>query len=138
MVPVNRTTATGRELVLSVGSRFDRCTWSVALAAGLGSAGLAICRTYSRPETLGRVEQGGLAGAIVVSDREPQEGLSLLRGIRSISGDLPCWFVAREATRRTLESALTLQVSSVLIQPVNVSAFTWTLLRTLCDLDQPY
>lgn len=123
------------ELVMSHVGRRGGTSWFFELATGLSAGGVGICRTYGRPETLGRIERGGLAGAIVVADDRGFDALSLLRGIRSINTDLPCWLVTREANRQTLEVALDLRVTSVLPQPVNVSAFTLTLLGALCRMD---
>ena len=95
------------------------------------SSGLVACRVHTGPDTIRRVERGGLAAAVVCGDRGQIDGLSLLRIIRSIDEELPCWLVIRDATRQTLEAALALRVTSVLTHPVEVGELILALRRVL-------
>lgn len=80
--------------------------------------GLELCRAHSGRDAIERVERGGLAGAVLVSDEHEITGLSLLRIIRSIDAVLPCWLVTDAASRQTMETALALRVSSVITRPL--------------------
>ena len=107
--------------------------WLGEVEEGLRPSGLVVCRAHSGPDTIRRVEQGGLGAAVLIADRTQIDGLSILRVIRSIDAELPCWLVTPEATRQLLEAALSLQVTSVLTQPVEVNRLTLALKKVLID-----
>ena len=92
-----------------------------------------MCRAHSGPDTIRRVEEGGLTAAILVEDQRQIDGLSLLRIIRSFDLTLPCWLVTENATRRTLEVALALRAISVLTHPVDLTELTRELERLSSD-----
>lgn len=94
------------------------------VAAELPATGFRWCRLPTGPDVVTRVERGGLAAALFVDDRTAGEGLSLLRIIRSIDRDLPCWFITPMASRQILEAALSLRVISVMTYPVEVTEIT--------------
>ena len=80
-----------------------------------------------------RVERGGWGGAVVIAGGRQSEGLSVLRAIRSIDRDLPCWLVTDDARRATLEAALALRVMSVFTHPVRVQDLTLALTKLLVN-----
>ena len=83
-----------------------------------------MCRAHTGPDTILRVEQGGLGAAVICADHARIDGLSVLRIIRSIDMELPCWLVTKDTTRQTLQTALSLRVTSVVTHPDRVSALT--------------
>jgi hypothetical protein len=105
--------------------------WLGDLGDGLRPAGFTLKRVYSDTETIEHIEQGHLAGAIVVGDERQGDTVSLLRIIRSIDDRLPCWWVTPTTDRRTLQIALSLRVSSVFTHPVDVDGLTGRLLKVL-------
>ena len=107
--------------------------WLGKVEAGLRPSGFVVCQTHSGPDTIRRVERGGLSGAVLIADGIQIDGLSILRVIRSIDAELPCWLVTREATRQLLEAALSLHVTSVMTQPVEVDRLTLALKRVLIN-----
>ena len=110
--------------------------WLDQIDRELRSTGLACGQAPSGPETIRQVERGGLAAAVVVEDWQWFDGLTLLRIIRSIDLKLPCWLVARHATRRTLEQALSLDVASVMATPLDVAILARSLKKTLSESAQ--
>lgn len=121
------------EVLWSYGDPCDRPTWLGDVDLALRSSGFVSCRAHSGPDTIKRVEQGGLAGAILIADQTRIHGLSLLRIIRSIDLELPCWLVTPEASRQVLEAALALHVTSVITYPVEVNELTLGLRKHLMD-----
>ncbi len=99
--------------------------------AAFAPLGLLACRVHTRLEAVQRVEGGGLSGAVLVTDDRSIDGLSLLRIIRSIDLELPCWLVADDADRRTLQEAFALRVTSVLTHRIGAGALTSALRRRL-------
>lgn len=97
--------------------------WVDDLGRAIRDDGVVFSLTDSESDTLGRVESGKLAGAIVVGGRGGMDGLAVMRSIRAIDVDLPCWLVARTVSRPILQSALRLRVSSVFTFPVEVNNF---------------
>ncbi len=122
-----------RTVLVSHGGDGGGPEWLNRLDGLFGPSGLSVCRAMAGPATIQRVEQGGLAGAIVIEDEPRTDALTLLRIIRSIDVVLPCWLVTRQATRRTLEAALALSVAGVMTPPVDLIGFSETLLRHLGD-----
>ena len=110
--------------------------WLREVGDELRPSGFVFCRAHSGPDTVRRVEQGRLAAAILVEDRLQIDGLSLLRIIRSIDMKLPCWLVTENATRRTLEIALSLSVAGVMTQPIDVTVLAQALRKLLSDPDR--
>ena len=88
--------------------------WWGELDDAFRPAGLAVYRAHSGPETIRWIERGGIAGAVLVADRQRINGLSLLHIIRSIDAELPCWLVTHAPTRPTLEAALALRATCVM------------------------
>ena len=122
-----------RRVLVSHGLRAEGRRWLREVDDLFRPSGFVVCRAHSGPETIRRVEEGGLAGAVLIEDRPLIDGLSLLRIIRSIDLRLPCWLVTEHATRRTLEAALSLRVVSVMTPPVDVGEFTRAMRTHLSD-----
>ncbi len=122
-----------RKVLLSHGGAWTRNAWLGGVDDVLRPSGFVVCRAHTGADTIRQVEEGGLAGAVLVEDRERIDGLSLLRIIRSIDRHLPCWLVTERANRRTLEVALSLRVVSVMAQPLDLSELTRTLTGFLSD-----
>ncbi|MBI1826493.1 MAG: hypothetical protein HY287_08180 [Planctomycetes bacterium] len=114
--PTERAT-TRRRLLFAYGRLVIAPQWYDDLDAHFRPVGLEVCRTRSGSDAIDRIEQGGLAGAVLVADDHEIQGLSLVRIIRSIDAVLPCWLVTDAASRATLEAALALRVASVITRP---------------------
>lgn len=123
----------GAEVLLAHGRGFDVPGWFGEVREVLRPLGLAFFRAYSGAEAIWRVERQGLAAAVLVADRTQIEPLSLLRIIRSIDWELPCWLVAEEATQQTLKAAMALRVRSVMTHPIAVNEFTQSLKKVLSE-----
>lgn len=104
--------------------------WVDDLGRAIRDDGVVLSLTDSESDTIGRVEDGGLAGAIVVVNQGGMDGLAIMRAIRAIDVDLPCWLVARTVSRSILQTALRLRVASVFTFPVEVNNFCLALQRT--------
>lgn len=126
-------TGVDRDVLISHRLQGGGLRWLNEVDTGLRPTGLRVCRVHTRAETICRVEHGGLAGAVVIADGRQIEGLSLLRTIRSIDRDLPCWLVTDDTRRATLEAALALRVMSVFTHPVRVEDLTLALTRLLVN-----
>ncbi len=126
-------TGVDRDVLISHRLQGGEIRWLNDVDTGLRPTGLRVCRVHTRAETICRVEHGGLAGAVVIADGRQIEGLSLLRTIRSIDRDLPCWLVTDDARRATLEAALALRVMSVFTHPVRVEDLTLALTKLLVN-----
>ncbi len=112
------------ELLLSHdGVQGDAHCW-LDLAATLRPRGVSLFRSYSRAESLARIRQGMVAGAVLDAGNGGVDAISLMRSIRSVDRSLPCWLIAGSVDRRTLEAAWELQVRSVLLQPIDVAVLT--------------
>ncbi|MFQ5414685.1 MAG: hypothetical protein ACE5E6_09535 [Phycisphaerae bacterium] len=120
-----------REVLVSQRAALDACGWLSDMAGRLRAFDLVVTPARSSRETIERVESGGLAGAVLVGDPVEIDGLSLLRVVRSIDAELPCWLVAAYAGRHTIQTALALRATGVLAQPVDVSALSMALLSVL-------
>ncbi len=59
--------------------------------------------------------------------------LSLLRVIRSIDDELPCWLVTPDPCRRTLQAASSLRVTGVMGYPIEVQELTLALRKLLVN-----
>ncbi|HNQ24126.1 MAG TPA: hypothetical protein PKK06_13650 [Phycisphaerae bacterium] len=105
--------------------------WLGEVERGLAPLGLAWARACGRRETIGRVEQGGLAAALLIPGLPDLEGLSLLRTIREIDGRLPCWLVTPWVTRGALQAAFSLRAVGVLPDPVDPQALTLSMWKVL-------
>lgn len=122
-----------RTVLLSHALPCEGPRWLRDVGDELRPSGFVFCRAHSGPDTIRRIEQGRLAAAILVEDRLQIDGLSLLRIIRSIDMKLPCWLVTEHATRRTLETALSLSVTGVMTQPIDVATLVQALRKLLSD-----
>ncbi len=120
-----------RELLLAQRRSAIRPQWFGALEAVLNPGSLDVCPAYSAPDTIRRVEQGGLAAALLVADDESIDPLSLLRIIRSIDAVLPCCLVTTEATKAMLQSAFLLNAMSVVTHAASVDEMTLVLHRLI-------
>jgi len=120
-----------RELLLARRRSTVRPRWFNALEDVLHPVSLDVCPAYSAPDTIRRVEQGGLVAALLVADDESIDPLSLLRIIRSIDAALPCCLVTTEATRSMLQSAFLLNAMSVVTHAASVDEMTLVLQRLL-------
>jgi hypothetical protein len=105
--------------------------WYGDIDEAFAPVGLLACRAHTGGEAVRCVEQGGLAGAVLVSDERHIDGLSILRIIRSIDDRLPCWLVADGLTRWTLQEALALRVASVIVASVAPDELAVTLRKRL-------
>jgi len=121
------------EVLLAHGRGFEVPGWLGEVREVLRPLGLAFFRAYNGAEAIRRVERQDLAAAVLVADRTQIEPLSLMRIIRSIDGDLPCWLVAEDATQQTLKAAMALRVRSVMTHPSAVSEFTQSLKKVLSE-----
>lgn len=122
-----------REVLVSHGRPVCGPRWLRDLGDELRPVGVVLTHTHSGPDTICRIEHGGLSGAILVGDQRGIDGLSILRIIRSIDVDLPCWLVAERTTPRTLQTALSLGARSVITYPVEVRELTLALSKVLMD-----
>ena len=103
--------------------------WVHDVGSVLRSVGVTLTCVATRDESLERVRLGGLAAAVVVAERRAYDGLSLLRTIRSISVELPCWLVTDSPTRVTLQTAMELRGVGVVSSPVDADALAAALRR---------
>lgn len=107
-------TLTDPTLLLAHSRRDLGPPWIGEAGLALGSRGWRVHRTHTGTETIARVEEGGLAAAVLIADRCDIDGMSLVQIIRSIDTQLPCWLVTDAPTRQVLQQALTLKVTSVI------------------------
>lgn len=105
--------------------------WVAEVEDRLRPTGLVVRRVFTGLDTIRRVEVGGLAAAVLVADGARIDGLSILRVIRTIDAGLPCWLVTGDTTRRILEEALALHVTSVMAPPVEADRLTMSLKKAL-------
>ena len=120
-----------RRILLAFGEQGIGPRWLGGIDAAFEPNGLIVCPTHSGPETIRRVEEGGLSAAVVVEDQRTIDGLSLLRIIRSIDRVLPCWLLTEDTRRTTLETALALQVTSILTSSIGPGELAEALWRRL-------
>jgi CheY-like chemotaxis protein len=120
-----------RRILLAFGEQAIGPRWLGGIDAAFEPNGLIACPTHTGMETIRRVEEGGLSAAVVVEDQRTIDGLTLLRIIRSIDRALPCWLLTEDTRRSTLETALSLQVTSVLTASIRPSELADTLWRRL-------
>lgn len=97
----------------------------------LEPSGVRVYRAHTGPDTIRRIEQGGLGAAVVCADDAPIDALPVLRIIRSIDLELPCWLVTKDTTRQTFQTALSLSVTSVITHPDRVGELARALQRVL-------
>ncbi len=105
--------ASRRRILLAHGEDSGGATWVRQAEVAFGPSGFDLCQARTGPETIRRVEEGGLAAAVVVENHRDIDGLSLLRIIRSVDNILPCWLLTHDTRRQTFEVALSLRVISV-------------------------
>ena len=122
---------TGRRILFAYGEQESGPTWLHDADAALLPLGYVLCKARTGPETIRRIEEGGLAAAVVVEDQRAIDALSLLRIIRSIDNDLPCWLLTHDTRRQTLESALALRVMSVFSREIEVAELVDAMSRRL-------
>ena len=120
-----------RRILFAFGEQGVGPRWMGDIDAAFGPTGLVVCPAHSGPETIRRIEEGGLSAAVVVEDQRTIDGLSLLRIIRSIDHVLPCWLLTEDIRRTTLEAALSLHVTSVLTSSIGPGELAATLCRRL-------
>jgi CheY-like chemotaxis protein len=124
-----------RRILFAFGEQVVGPRWLGNIDAAFEPTGLVICPAHSGPETIRRIEEGGLSAAVVVEDQRSIDGLSLLRIIRSIDRVLPCWLLTEDTRRTTLETALALHVTSVLTSSIGPGELAATLCRRLLIAD---
>ena len=120
-----------RNVLLALGRQVGKPGWCNDIDVAFRPCGFVVCWAHSCVETVERVEQGGLAAAVLVGDDRQIDGLSLLRIIRSIDAVLPCWLVTRDTTRHTLQEAFALKATGVITHPVGADELGLTLRRRL-------
>ena len=109
--------------------------WVGEAGTALRRRGWHVHRTHNGRETIARVEQGGLAAAVLVADQCDIDGMSLVTIIRSIDEQLPCWLVTESPTRQMLQQALTLRVTSVISKPTELDGLVIALQRLLSKMN---
>ena len=124
-----------RRILFAFGEQVVGPRWLGNIDAAFEPTGLVVCPAHSGPETIRRIEEGGLSAAVVVEDQRSIDGLSLLRIIRSIDRVLPCWLLTEDTRRTTLETALALHVTSVLTSSIGPGELAATLCRRLRSAD---
>jgi len=124
-----------RRILFAFGEQRVGPRWLGDIDAVFGPTGLVVCPVRSGQETIRRIEEGGLSAAVVVEDQRAIDGLSLLRIIRSIDHVLPCWLLTEDMRRTTLETALSLHVTSVLTSSIEPGELAATLCRRLVSSD---
>lgn len=116
----------------------ERCaitpSWIDEMETALEPVGMFVRQAHSHQEAVQCVERGGLAAAVLIAGGRRIDGLSILRIIRSIDSDLPCWLVAERTDRSMLQEALSLRVTSVIAQPAKVVDITRALRRVIGPL----
>jgi len=118
-------------VLLAYGEQGGGPAWLRDADAAFEPSGFVLCQARTGPETVRRIEEGGLAAAVVVEDQRAIDGLSLLRIIRSVDDALPCWLLTHDTRRQTLESALSLRVMSVFSHDIEASELADALRRRL-------
>jgi len=106
-------------------------SWVNEVHGRLRLAGLSVYRAYPGLDCIERLQRGGVAAAVLWAEADPGDGLGMLRMIRSVDLNLPCWLVLEDATPGTLRAAFALRARSVMTQPVDVGALSFSLTRTL-------
>lgn len=124
-----------RVMLAQPGSSWDQ-QWLADVDAAFAPVGLVACRVYGRDQAAQCVQQGGLAAAVFWTERQWSDGLTLIRIVRSISRDLPCWLVGDDASRWALQEAFALRVTSVLARRVGPDELTSMLQRRLDRADE--
>lgn len=122
-----------REVLFAHNPAVRDAGWIGEVVAVFDPTGLAVFQAHSGPDAIRRVERGGLAGAVLIGDRAQIDGLALLRIIRSIDAELPCWLVTNEPTRLTLEVALSLRATCVMSQPATGAELALAVRRLLMN-----
>lgn len=126
----------GRRVMLaSAGVGWDR-QWLADVDASFAPAGMVACRVQGGEEALQCVQRGGLSAAVFWTERRWGDGLTLLRIVRSIDVDLPCWLVGDDASRWALQEALSLRVTSILARRVGPDELTELLQRRIARTDE--
>lgn len=105
--------------------------WVWEVQGFLREAGLGICQATSEPDCIRQVERRAVRAALLAADRVAGEELTLLRIIRSIDSELPCWLVLDQAAPRLLRAAFALRARSVVTHPVDVGALTCSVTRVV-------
>lgn len=135
MIDVRAAIPIQKRILFAFGEQAIGPHWLGDMDAVLSPSGLVVCPARSAPETIRRVEEGGLSAAVVMEDQRAIDGLSLLRIIRSIDRLLPCWLLTEDVRRTTLEAALALHVTSVLTSSIGPSELAAALCRSLRGSD---
>jgi hypothetical protein len=117
----------GRQVLIVHRANASGPLWVREVATVLGTQGLSVFAANTWPDTVQRLEHGGLAAAVLVADDPWLDPLSLLRIIRSIDDVLPCWLITPDCCRQTLQAAASLRVTGVMPYPVQVEELTLAL-----------
>ena len=134
MMLANRRSENQREVLVSCRRRArEPAGWLSAVADGLRPAGVVLTHADCGQATVDRVALGGLVGVVLAGGSPEIAPLSLLRVVRSIDADLPCWLVTGDMRRHTLQTALALRATGVFAKPVDVSGLTLVMLKILSD-----
>lgn len=118
-------------MLVSQRLRGDQLRWVEEMGSRLSPSGFCVDRAGSMPETVARIERGGVAAAVLVDDAQSIDALTLLRIIRSVDQSIPCWLVAEQLSRALLQTAWTLNAASVLKYPVDAIDVALTVLKGL-------
>lgn len=119
-----------RVMLATAGVSWDR-RWLADVDAAFAPTGMVACRVQGGEEAVQCVKQGGLAAAVFWTERRWGDGLTLVRIVRSIDDELPCWLVGDDASRWALQEALSLRVTSVLARRIEVDQLTLMLQKRL-------
>lgn len=119
------------EVLIACEPAFRQVPWIQRLDENLRLEGLSLRHAHTQTEAVAFVERRAPRAVVVSSDRQRIDGLSLLRIIRSLNAQLPCWLITDDANRRMLEVALAMHVISVLHHPVNGEELSIALKRVL-------
>ncbi|MEK6676783.1 MAG: hypothetical protein AABZ47_14160 [Planctomycetota bacterium] len=131
IVPQLFATRGGREILVAAHREWTESYWLADLDSCLQPTGFSLRRCDLGADTVERVAGGGVAGAVVITEHRWADTLSMLRVIRSINLELPCWLIADEPTGPVLQTALALRVNGVMCPPVTPVSLSLTLTRVL-------
>ncbi len=130
MTPAFNRPATSRNVVLAHREP-GPIRWIADLGDLLEAHGVGLCRLDSGRDAVRMLGESD-AEAVILSERNDNEALSCWRMIRQVHADLPCVFLARQASQWLLAEALSLRVTSVLTHPVESEILTGVM-RNIVD-----
>jgi len=108
----------------------EAAPWIDGLGGFLGLRGVHLRQAFDAPASLRLLRREGFDLAIISEPLPPLSGLSVLREIRALRDSLPCVYVARQPTGRTLRLALELEAFSVVNQPVQLHVVAGVVTRS--------